>query len=61
MSKDENTQATTLVLGGTGKTGRRVAGRLRARGVRIRAAREARDFGGYARRTTGARVWDGAR
>ncbi|MDA0631968.1 NAD(P)H-binding protein [Nonomuraea sp. MCN248] len=30
--------ATILVLGGTGKTGRRVAAALRARGVRVRAA-----------------------
>jgi uncharacterized protein YbjT (DUF2867 family) len=33
MSRDLNRQETTLVLGGTGKTGRRVAGRLRARGL----------------------------
>jgi uncharacterized protein YbjT (DUF2867 family) len=61
MSKDEKTQGTTLVLGGTGKTGRRVAGRLRARGVRTRAAREPRDFGGCARRTAAAGVWHGTR
>jgi uncharacterized protein YbjT (DUF2867 family) len=61
MSKDENTQGTTLVPGGTGKTGRRVAERLRARGVRTRAAREPRDFRNYARRTSGARAGDGAR
>ena len=61
MSKDENTQGTTLVLGGTGNTGRRVAERLRARGVRTRAARDPRDFRSYARRTAVAGVWDGAR
>jgi uncharacterized protein YbjT (DUF2867 family) len=61
MSKDENTQGTTLVLGGAGKTGRRVAGRLRARGIRTRAAREPRDFRGCARRAAAAGVWDGAR
>jgi uncharacterized protein YbjT (DUF2867 family) len=61
MRKDENTQGTTLVPGGTGKTGRRVAERLRVRGVRTRAAREPRDYRSYARRTTGAHVGDGAR
>lgn len=33
-----NTQQTTLILGGTGKTGRRVAERLTARGVPVRIA-----------------------
>jgi uncharacterized protein YbjT (DUF2867 family) len=43
MSRDVNTQGTTLVLGGSGKTGRRVAGRLRARGVPTRAASRSGD------------------
>jgi uncharacterized protein YbjT (DUF2867 family) len=34
--KTENTRDITLVLGGTGKTGRRVVRRLRARGVPVR-------------------------
>ncbi|WP_320780072.1 NAD(P)H-binding protein [Streptomyces sp. CRN 30] len=34
----DTTTATTLVLGATGKTGRRVAARLRLRGVRVRTA-----------------------
>ncbi|GAB3456467.1 NAD(P)H-binding protein [Streptomonospora sediminis] len=41
MSNDNdsaNTGATTLVLGATGKTGRRVAARLRLRGTPVRAA-----------------------
>jgi uncharacterized protein YbjT (DUF2867 family) len=61
MSKDENTQGTTLVLGGTGKAGRRLAGRLRERGVRTRAGREPGDCRGCARRTAAAGVWHGAR
>ena len=36
MSENANTQKTILVLGGTGKTGRRVADRLAARGVPTR-------------------------
>jgi uncharacterized protein YbjT (DUF2867 family) len=38
-----NTQGMTLVLGGTGKTGRRVAGRLQARGVPTRVATRSGD------------------
>jgi hypothetical protein len=34
----QNETKTTLVLGGTGKTGRRVASRLTARGVPVRTA-----------------------
>jgi uncharacterized protein YbjT (DUF2867 family) len=34
----DNTQNTTLVIGGTGKTGRRVVQRLQARGLAVRAA-----------------------
>jgi uncharacterized protein YbjT (DUF2867 family) len=40
MSDDENV---TLVIGGTGKTGRRVVDRLRARGVPIRTATRSSD------------------
>jgi phosphoglycerate dehydrogenase-like enzyme len=61
MSKDVNAQGTTLVLSGTGRTGRRVAGRLRARDVRTQAAGERRGFRNYARRATAVGVWDGAR
>jgi uncharacterized protein YbjT (DUF2867 family) len=46
----------TLVVGGTGKTGRRVAARLRARGVPVRAAsRSSRPSFDWADRGT----WDG--
>jgi uncharacterized protein YbjT (DUF2867 family) len=38
-----STQGTTLVLGGTGKTGRRVAARLRARGIPTRVATRSGD------------------
>ena len=40
---------TTLVPGGTGKTGRR---------VRRALGRESRDFTGYARHTAASGVWD---
>lgn len=40
---DEKGEGTTLVLGGTGKTGRRVAGRLGARGVPVRIGSRAGD------------------
>jgi phosphoglycerate dehydrogenase-like enzyme len=43
MNRDMSTQGTTVVLGGTGKTGRRVAARLRARGVPTRVATRAGD------------------
>jgi uncharacterized protein YbjT (DUF2867 family) len=43
---------TTLVLGGTGKTSRRVAQRLSALG------REPRDFAVYARDAGAGGVWD---
>ena len=36
MNEKRNMVTSTLVLGGTGKTGRRVASRLAARGVRVR-------------------------
>jgi uncharacterized protein YbjT (DUF2867 family) len=36
MANTTNATATTLILGGTGKTGRRVAERLTARGVPVR-------------------------
>ncbi|WP_327358818.1 NmrA family NAD(P)-binding protein [Streptomyces sp. NBC_01304] len=36
MTNTENTQSTTLVIGGTGKTGRRVAERLTAKGLPVR-------------------------
>jgi uncharacterized protein YbjT (DUF2867 family) len=53
-------QQPTLVLGGTGKTGRRVAERLEARGVPVRAlGREPRDFADFAREAAAAGVWDG--
>ncbi|GGX66379.1 NAD(P)H-binding protein [Streptomyces minutiscleroticus] len=38
MSNDTTSNDTTLVLGATGKTGRRVAARLRLRGTQVRAA-----------------------
>ncbi|MEU1803772.1 NAD(P)H-binding protein [Streptomyces sp. NPDC019937] len=38
MSNDSDSNDTVLVLGATGKTGRRVAARLRLRGTRVRAA-----------------------
>jgi uncharacterized protein YbjT (DUF2867 family) len=43
MNKDENTRGTTLVLGSTGKTGRRGAERLQARGVPTRVASRSGD------------------
>lgn len=43
MNTDMNTQGTTVVLGGTGKTGPRVAGRLPARGVPTRVATRSGD------------------
>jgi hypothetical protein len=67
MSKYRNTQGTTLVLGGVGKTGRRVAGRRRERnaeladGAQRAGGRELRNFADYARRTAAAGVRGGAR
>ena len=49
------TTKTTLVLGGTGKTGRRLATRLTARAL----GREPRDFTGYARDAAASGVWGG--
>jgi len=43
MNRDMSMLGTTLVLGGTGKTGRRVAARLRARGVPTRVATRSGD------------------
>jgi nucleoside-diphosphate-sugar epimerase len=38
LVNDSNRQDLTLVLGGTGKTGRRVLERLRSRGINTRSA-----------------------
>jgi len=43
MNTNMSTQGTTVVLGGTGKTGRRVAERLRARDIPTRVARRSGD------------------
>jgi uncharacterized protein YbjT (DUF2867 family) len=43
MNTNMSTQGTTVVLGGTGKTGRRVAERLQARGIPTRVARRSGD------------------
>lgn len=45
----------TLVTGGTGKTGRRVADRLRAMNRPVRIG--SRDFSDYVRRTAATDVW----
>ena len=50
MNDRQDTQA-ILVLGGTGKTGRRAARRFRGLG------REPRDFAGYARETAATGIW----
>ena len=42
MSKNRSKETLTLVLGGTGKTGRRVSDRLQARGVPTRVASRSR-------------------
>jgi uncharacterized protein YbjT (DUF2867 family) len=56
----------TLVLGGTGKTGRRIVDRLSARGgnnayvtddVQRALGRQPRDFGDYVRDTVATGVW----
>jgi uncharacterized protein YbjT (DUF2867 family) len=51
---DHKKTKATLVLGGTGKTGRRVSKRLTASGL----GREPRDFTDYARAAAAAGVWD---
>ncbi len=55
------------MLGRVGKNGRRLAGRLRERnagladGAQRAGGRQPRNFADYARRTSAAGVWDGAR
>jgi uncharacterized protein YbjT (DUF2867 family) len=51
--REETQMATTLVLGGTGKTGRRIVERLQARG------RPVRDFRDFARDAAATGIWDG--
>jgi uncharacterized protein YbjT (DUF2867 family) len=58
------TATTTLIVGGNGKTGRRVAERLRARGLPFRLAsrssalgRPPRDFRDFARAAASAGAW----
>ena len=41
VAMDTHDQDTTLVIGGTGKTGRRIVKRLRERGLRVRSASRA--------------------
>src|SRR5262249_58450110 len=55
MNTNMSTQGTTVVLGGTGKTGRRVAERLQARGIPTRGARRSggRPFASEGRSTWG--------
>ncbi|MDF1604529.1 hypothetical protein [Nocardioides sp. YIM 152315] len=54
-------EASTLVLGGTGKTGRRLVQRLMAAevgdGVQQVLGRPARDFTAYARDTAATGIW----
>lgn len=45
---------TILVIGSTGKTGKRVADQLETRGIPVRAPR---DFGAYARDAAATCVW----
>jgi uncharacterized protein YbjT (DUF2867 family) len=53
------TNSLTLALGGTGKTGRRVAERLLARGRRVRiGSRGARPPLDYVRTAAAMGVWD---
>ena len=57
----------TLVIGSTGKTGRRIAERLEDRGLSVRdgvqqaLGRPPRDFTAYARHTALSGVWGGER
>jgi uncharacterized protein YbjT (DUF2867 family) len=58
--KNDTTQAPTLVIGGTGKTGRRVVERLQARGLPVRvASRSGEPPFDWEDRSTWATVLDG--
>jgi uncharacterized protein YbjT (DUF2867 family) len=48
-----DTHITALILGATGKTGRRVVARLSSAGHSVRAGRRPRDFAAYARNAAG--------